>query len=215
MFHLEKVDSLFNCAICTKTLHDPIVLPCGESVCKTHSEEISNAKCHFCSRDHTIPKDGFSPNENLQKQLEVHLYTISINFTQFHDLKKLVQDLNRDLKDIESIRADPKNYIYEYFKELNRQVDLRRDTIIIEVETYSNELIQKIDIIDKDCLAKVTTKTKTTDCIDDCKAELEELNGMFNTFEIDNSKLEEMFSLKRTNELQELMGPLVEDYKRG
>ena len=92
--------------------------------------------------------------------------------------------MNKGLREIESIKNDPANYIWEYFKELNRQVDIRRENIIQETERYSNELIQNIEIIHKECLAKVTTKTKTTDCIDDCKAKLEELNGMFNTFEL-------------------------------
>ena len=117
-----------------------------------------------------LPKNGFLINKTLQRQLENQLNTVSINFSKFNDFKKLVQDLNTGLKEIELIRADPSNYVYEYFKEFNRQVDLRRDTIIHEVETHSNELIQMIDLIHKECLAKVTTKTKTTNCIDDCKA---------------------------------------------
>ena len=37
---------------------------------------------------------------------------------------------------------------------------------------------------------------------------------MFNTFEIDDTKLDEMMTHKRTNELQKLMEPLVSEYKR-
>ena len=88
----------------------------------------------FCSKNHPIPENGFIPNKITRRQLEVHLNTININFPQFHDLKKIVKDLNISLKEIELIRADPSNFIYEYFKELNRQVDIRRDTIIHEVE---------------------------------------------------------------------------------
>ena len=140
------------------------------------------------------------------------LETVNHSFGKFNDLKKIVQDLNKGLKEIEVLRDDPENYIYEYFKELNRQVDIRRDMIIIEVEQYSNELIQKIDVIHKECSAKVTTKTKTTDCVENCKAKLEELNGIFNTFEIDNNKYEEILT-QRSKELENLLNPLERDYK--
>ena len=38
---------------------------------------------------------------------------------------------------------------------------------------------------------------------------------MFNTFEIDDTKHEEIMSHKRTKELQKLIDPLVSKYKRG
>ena len=214
MFKSEKIDSLFNCSFCSKLLHEPVFLPCGETMCKNHSKEISKKECQFCSENHTIPKSGFTINKIVMKQLESKLNTMNINFSQFNDSKKILQDLNKGLREIESIKNDPANYIWEYFKELNRQVDIRRENIIQETERYSNELIQNIEIIHKECLAKVTTKNKTTDCIEDCKAKLQELNGMFETFEIDDTKHEEIMSQKRTKELQKLMEPLVSEYKR-
>ena len=57
---------------------------------------------------------------------------------------------------------------------LQKMLENHLNTIIHEVEKYSNDLIQKIELIHKECLAKVTTKSKTTDCIEDCKAKLQE-----------------------------------------
>ncbi len=52
--------------------------------------------------------------------------------------------MNKKLKETVAIRNDPENYIYEYFGELTRQVDLRRETLIEGINTYSDKLIQKI-----------------------------------------------------------------------
>ena len=38
---------------------------------------------------------------------------------------------------------------------------------------------------------------------------------MFNTFEIDETKIDEIMPHKRTKEIQKLMDPLVSEYKRG
>jgi hypothetical protein len=38
MFQLEKINDLFNCNVCKGVLVDPIILPCGETVCKAHTD---------------------------------------------------------------------------------------------------------------------------------------------------------------------------------
>ena len=160
-------------------LFEPIFLPCGETVCKAHSEYISKNQCQSCSETHPIPKHGFLINKIVQGLLEKQYNTLGYNFSQFNDSKKLIQELNRGLKDIELMCNDPSYYISEYFTELNRQVDHRRDTIIQETERYSSELIQKMAVLHQECLATATTtKTKLAEGIDGCKVKLEELNEM-------------------------------------
>ncbi len=54
-------------------------------------------------------------NQILQNMLEVQLHTLDYNFDQFNDSKKLIDNLNKNLKEIEGIRKDPENFISEYF----------------------------------------------------------------------------------------------------
>ena len=42
MFQFENVNALFNCKVCKGVLVEPIILPCGETVCKAHTDEISS-----------------------------------------------------------------------------------------------------------------------------------------------------------------------------
>jgi len=170
MFQLEKLKGLFNCKICQSVLLDPIILPCGETVCKAHTDEIIKGECMLCSEMHTSPQNGFPSNKIVKNQLDLEVNKISLNFSQFNDYNKIIQDLNRNLnknlKEIEEIRKDPENYISEYFGELTRQVDLRREIVIEDIHKYSDELIQKIEKLKKDCVAKSKKATKITDDID-------------------------------------------------
>jgi len=59
MFQLKKINDLFNCKVCKGVLVDSIILPCGETVCKAHTDEISKGKCVSCSGAHLVPKQGF------------------------------------------------------------------------------------------------------------------------------------------------------------
>ncbi len=120
-------------------------MPCGNTVCKIHSEEIAEEQCKFCQEIHIIPKNGFPVNDFAKKQLENQHESVNlIKFSKFNDSKKLIEELNTGLRDLELIQKDPQNYISNYFRELARQVDLRREVFINEIQEYSNELINNI-----------------------------------------------------------------------
>jgi len=154
MFQLEKINDLFNCKFCKDILVDPILLPCGETVCKAHSDQISKGRCIFCSEVHKAPQNGFLENKIVKNLIEDKFHQINLNSGQFDEYNEIIQDLNKNLKEIEAIRKDPENYISEYFGELTRQVDLRRETLIEDIHKYSDELIQKIEKLKQECLAK-------------------------------------------------------------
>jgi len=103
MFDLEKINALFNCKLCHGVLEDPVILPCGETVCKVHTEEISKGKCMFCSDIHKAPQHGFASNKFAKSQLDLKVNEINLNFSQFKDYNKIIQDLNKNLKEIEVI----------------------------------------------------------------------------------------------------------------
>jgi len=136
-----------------------------------------------------------------------------LNFSKFKEYKKIIQDLNGNLREIETIQKDPENYIFEYFGELTRQVDLRRENVIRDIHKYSDELIQKIEKLKQDCVAKSKETTKITEVLETIKPKMNDLNSMFNSLEIDDIKLKEIISKKQLKELSDLMGPGLKKYK--
>ena len=136
MYKFETLNSLFSCHVCNQLLKDPISLPCGETICKIHFDE--SLECFLCSETHVVPKSGFKINIILQKQLEIQLNTLNINFKDFDKCKLLIRELKASLNGIETLERDPAYYITEHFQELNRQVDLRREKLLlILLYTYS------------------------------------------------------------------------------
>jgi len=140
----------------------------------------------FCSNIHKAPQRGFPINKFAKNLLEDKTNKINFNLNQFKDYNKIIQDLNENLKEIETIRKDPDNYIAEYFGELTRQVDLRRETLIEDIHKYSDVLIQKIEKLKQECLAKSKNAMKTS---------------------------EDMISQKKYKEMSDLMGPVLKQYK--
>ena len=208
-----QLGSIFNCDFCQKLLENPISLPCGETVCKSHTKEITQAKCIFCSDNHQVPQNGFPANKMVQKQLDLNLNKINQNFSQFNDYKRIIEDLNKKLREIEVMHKDPDNYIYEYFNELIRQVDVRRDTLFEGIQKYSETVIEGIEKLKADCMAKAKKATRNTKNIDEIKAKLTTVNSMFNSLEMSDTKHEEIMTQKRSKEIGELIRPVLEQFK--
>ncbi len=57
----------------------------------------------------------------------------------------ILEDIQRRLREIDVILADPDSYVYDYFEEIKRQVDLRRENLKQEIDEYSDEIIQTIN----------------------------------------------------------------------
>jgi len=80
MLNVNKIISDVDCDLCNKLLVDPIVLPCGNTICKTHfndlinkSKDKINFKCCTCQNDHLILKSRFVNHLRLQNLLKLEL----------------------------------------------------------------------------------------------------------------------------------------------
>ncbi len=212
MLKFGKKESLFYCNLCRTTLKDPVILPCGGNACKIHTEEINKVKCVFCSENHKAPQNGFPSNENLNNQIDNS--RISLDFSKFNDYRTRLANLNKNLKEYEEIKNYPDNYIFEYFKELIMQVDLRRETLINDIHQYSDQLIQNIEKLKEECLAKPKITQKAEEKKDEIKSKLDHLNSTFSLLEMDEVKHEEITSWKLSAEVREFLEPALEKYKR-
>jgi hypothetical protein len=135
-YKIDQVKNLFDCEQCNQLLVDPITLSCGYSVCKKHLDrllenapkDMNKFECELCKEKHCIPEKGFAINRNIQNGLDNDLNSLKLN-TVYDKCKKAVTDANNKIQKIEILEKDPENYIFEYFEELKRQVDLRREEL--------------------------------------------------------------------------------------
>ena len=214
MFALNT-EELFSCQKCQKLIHEPVSLPCGETVCRSHSEDICSGKCPFCPGTHQLPEAGFTPNLMVQKMLISKLHKLNINFDKFDESKKLVEDLNKQFRAIETFRNDPEYFIDEYFVELTRQVDLRRERLFESIGLHSDLMVQQIGEWKSGLLTRAKENSTRIDeeRTKECKARLNKLNSMFASLDIDNIKMEEITNQKESKELSELLKEMAKEYE--
>ena len=199
MFKIDQVKNLFNCEQCSQLLVDPVTLPCGSSVCKSHLDELiekttketSKFECELCKEKHYIPENGFAINKRFQSALDIKLNTLKLN-PVYNECKKEINLAENSIEKIENLLKDPEHFIFEYFEELKRQVDLRRENLKLKLDNCSDEIIKSIEITKENCIKLSKESKRLSTEIEKSKVELTKLIDGFDTFEISDKKFEEI-----------------------
>lgn len=125
-----------NCALCNRLLTDPVTLECGYNVCCSHLNIVlgsSSYFCDLCHQLHFISKLKLHTNQDVLNSLVKKLQS---------DPLSLIDEASETLQKMDT--ADPEYFVYEYFEDLKRQVDLRREKLKTEIDEHSDKLIQTI-----------------------------------------------------------------------
>jgi ERCC4-related helicase len=154
-------------------------------------KEINKFECQLCKKKHCIPEDGFAINKRIQNGLNIKLSTLKVN-PVYEECKTEINDAKNNIQEIENLEKDPENYSFEYFEELKRQVDLRREKLKLELDNYSDEIMQSIESAKENCIKMSKESKRMSTDIENSKKELTELIDDFDTFEIDNEKFEDI-----------------------
>jgi len=197
MFKIDKIKNLFDCDLCHQVLVDPISFPCGNNVCKDHldklmkniSKDKSSFQCEICQEEHFIPKSGFKVNKGLHHGLEIQLNTLKLT-PIFDECKAVIKMARGRVTEIETLEKNSEGYIYEYFEDIKRQVDIRREDLKMEIDKYSDEVIQSIEGAQLNYIKISKQVNQISTNIEQSKNELDDYVKRFDTFEIDERKFE-------------------------
>ena len=199
MFKVDQLKSISDCDRCNNLLVDPIVMPCSNVICKKHLNEIlnniSNEKntfiCGICLEEHQIPKNGFIVNNRLHKLTKFELNTLKLS-PVFHECTKEIEDAKDNMFKVELLEQNAENYIYEYFEDIKRQVDIRREDLKLKIDEYSDEMIKSVELNQMNLIKLTKEVNQMTTVIEKSKNELKKLITQFDTLEINDKKFEDI-----------------------
>ena len=111
------LSQILTCKICSKFFKDPVLLPCGQTVCKEHVElkkcnngsECLSYKCQVCPEEHrTLDKQGFAVNAGMNDILKLKGHSQRPNAVV--ELK-LIEEFDALIADLRLVCKDPSKYI--------------------------------------------------------------------------------------------------------
>ncbi len=156
-----------------------------DELVENSSDEVKY-KCFICSKQHTIPEEGFVINRRLQKQLDLELNKFKPS-QAYEDCKKEINDAKDYVAKIEALEKDPETYIYDYLEEIKRKVDLRREEIKSKVDNFSDEIINSIESSKENCVRLAKEGKRLEIYIKKQKKELDELLERFDRFDFNEN----------------------------
>jgi hypothetical protein len=138
----------------------PIILPCGHSICKSHS---NNAKghviCNSCGIEHPLPsktaskQGGFPLNEALARITQVEIGSLDFGETHKEAMKSCAQ-LEKLLDSIESVLKEPTNFTNEAIGSLECVVQLKGEEMKMKIDEQMNQMFVKLNEYKNECKKK-------------------------------------------------------------
>jgi hypothetical protein len=124
---------ILNCDFCFKEFEtNPIILPCGWTVCEQHLKNRELLKCRFC-----IQKHEYEPN----KHVNMKVLTLLNKEKQARKLKELEQSV----EEFKTVFNDPEYYIDNIFRELIDKMQQRKEETLESIKNYFENEIDKIE----------------------------------------------------------------------
>ena len=209
---IDDFKSSFNCKLCSKPLEKPVTLPCGGTICQNHIDPKKEPKwfCLICSRVHLAPENGFQVNEFINKLLEMGINQIKLSPT-FEFCKSTLADLAEHLRTVEAFQNDPDIYVYSYFEELKRKIDLRRENLKLEIDDYSDAKIKEINQLQSQCNLTSRQFGEFEEALEEAHLKLKDLEASFDSFEFNDIKFDKIIDM--ASELKTELDSKLNEYK--
>ena len=150
------------CFACKNIYKDPVLISCGETVCKecikATGDDQNSFECIFCSEMHEIPKIGFPLNKLATKLMEEN---IEFNLNRCTPcLSNCFSLIKASINEIKLGLNNPSDSLFEYCSDLKRKVQLTTETKILSLNEMNENCIKEIEQFQKDCSANLKEKEK-------------------------------------------------------
>jgi len=143
--------------------------------------------------------------------LDIKLNEFKIGNEAFDECKTTLEEADKSFADLESFANNSEVHIYDYFEEVKRQVDLRRETLKQKIDLYSNEIIHSIEATKIDIIKLAQEVNQLAEYVENSNRELEKFTEVFDTFEIEIEKYKRLKSnlvLLKNKKIE-----MLEDYR--
>lgn len=175
---MKAMNQILECKWCLLPLLEPIILPCGDSVCQLHVEDLekSDWRCMTCNGVHKLPDgDHFPINKALQSLLDI---TIGRSRSSVHtDAKECLSELELKQQQLTQALKEPDDFIFSLLNKYKNQVDLRREELKAMVDEICLEKIDEITAFKATCEeALKQNKSKLADFHETIEAKIKDWN---------------------------------------
>lgn len=185
---MQAIKNLIICNICKSRLVDPIILPCGQTVCSSHTSNLAltSFECILCSKSHDIPQDGFIKNLSISKALSTN---IDCEFfgAEYLQARESLEKLDKTLNEYKLVYNDKLLFLYEFFSTLENRVDLCAEIIRVSLDEKFEQVRAKIKKYKNECEQNLGKHTFVNG-LDDIQVSIDESRRLLDALILDKSE---------------------------
>jgi hypothetical protein len=147
----QIVRDLLSCKVCNDVFNEPVILPCGETICAKHDVDFKdkNISCTFCQKHH-VNTEPYPCNNTIQRLLDRHVHELDFG-EEYKSAVTSLKNLKESIQNYESLKDNAEDYINEHFAKLRSQVDLKREMLIQKINDSSDKLLSEIAALEIKC----------------------------------------------------------------
>ena len=181
----ELIQKLKTCEYCNKEFEVPVLLPCGETLCKKHVRDMLKEDhhnmiiCFFCSLEHhySDKKNHFPENKIVTKLIELNAQNerietcVSESIDSYEELKTKIQEL-------EQASANPSGFLHGYFTSLKNRIDIKKTECDLIAEKIHTKMVNDLHLFETECQTALDVEShgkKTKLDLNQLKEKLNEL----------------------------------------
>lgn len=152
---MDKIQLAIKCPNCSKILSEPVMLPCGHSICQEHTNvKQKQIVCWKCGKSHE--NNDFPINEPLKDIIAAQV--AAIDLSNFHkDAKLSINRLEKKLTQSEVILNDPAYFVHESVTDLKNKVELKAEELKLLIDETSQKLLFDFGEYEKECAENIRT----------------------------------------------------------
>ena len=192
---MSSLKSSLTCQVCKLIFDRPVRLPCGKSICRIHvCEPNRDVKvqfdCFFCKSIHQVPSRGFSPNFNLNQQIELKNFLNQVEI----DLNEKLETSVNTLKSLYEKFDKTRNFIGDFFFQLQNEINLHRDKLKHVIDDSANKLLKEITLLEAQLKYEISEKNNKLYYGKEFAVLNNELKVIFRAKEVDAENLKQIYS---------------------
>lgn len=207
---MEIIHNSIKCSFCKQVLDTPVLLPCGESICKKHtSDDESEFYCASCCENHTKPAGGFYLNRAFKKIIETQIFEFNFG-KEYNSTLESCKKLASVVNVIDTLKSNPFLHIQTVVAELKSKVNTKRQELKFDIDEQADAIVSELDDYEAACKSNISSivDLKETDKFwESYKHFKVELDKWFKELDILSSNEKKWLSIKEKSE--ELLSFLV------
>jgi len=183
---MPKRKSNWTCSYCSKILKDPIILPCGDSICSEHMTEKdvvkqNKIKCADCEENFPIKDNEFKSIKTLKQLIVDKSYLSEEEINLKKNLEESIRKFFGFYDEFILNKSKVDMDVFNYFQELRFQIDEHRERLKAKIDDVALEMIEQTKKCEAEYLKEVKENLLLSSFVESksLDKELEEIEELF------------------------------------